>query len=548
MPPQPVFDPVALRRQFPLLNRHALGYFDSAATTQKPQVVLDALTQFYGNDNANVHRAAHRLSEQATVAFERARSVVARFINAPRSDEIVWTRGTTEGINLIANTLGNQLQAGDQVLLTELEHHANIVPWQLLAERRNIEIKVAPITADGDLDLECLQQLLTPKVKLVAITHVSNALGTLNPVADICRWAHAVGARVLVDGAQAVAHLPVDVQQLGCDFYAFSGHKVYGPTGIGVLWGRYQLLDSLPPWQGGGEMIEQVSFAGNRYQPPPLRFEAGTPATADAIALACALEFVASLDRTAVARHEAGLMRRATDAINAMPRLRVIGNPRQRIGALSFIAEDEHALDLGSFLDQNGFALRTGHHCCMPLMNALGLSGTARLSFACYSTTDELDRLLAALASYVDPRAAVPTQPTVSATPLTDALRTASGRDQRHSLLMKAGAEPLNQDGDLRHEANRLHGCTSQVWLRSYGPDGQGRLHFAIDSDARIIRGLIRLLLETLQDCTPAQLLQFDFERHLNQLGLAAQLSSSRTSGAKAIVTAMQAAAKQHQT
>lgn len=391
-----------LRSQFPALaqevNGHPLVYLDNAATTQKPQAVLDAIAHYYGVDNANVHRAAHALSGRATRAFETARETVARFINAPRSHEVIWTRGTTEAINLVAQSWGmSELKAGDEIILSTLEHHANIVPWQLVAQRTGAVIRVIPLDGRGDLDLAAYQAMLGPRTRLVSVAHVSNALGTVNPVTQMVAEAKAVGAVTLIDGAQAVAHLEVDVQAIGCDFYAFSGHKLYGPTGIGVLWGRTELLERMPPWQAGGEMIDRVSFSGTTFNTLPFKFEAGTPHIAGAIGLAAAIDFVMTQDRQSHAQHEQSLTDYLVAGLQQVPGLRLIGEPGQRAGAVSFLLDDIHPQDAATLIDMQGIALRVGHHCAMPLMESLGIGGTMRASLACYNNRDDVDALLAAL-------------------------------------------------------------------------------------------------------------------------------------------------------
>ncbi|MEI4951927.1 SufS family cysteine desulfurase [Aeromonas caviae] len=391
-----------LRGQFPALaqevNGHPLVYLDNAATTQKPQAVLDAINHYYRADNANVHRAAHALSGRATRAFEDARETVARFINAPRSHEVIWTRGTTEAINLVAQSWGmSELRAGDEIVLSTLEHHANVVPWQLVAQRTGAVIRVIPLDERGDLDIAAYLALLGPRTRLVSVAHVSNALGTVNPVKEMVAAAKAVGALSLIDGAQAVAHLEVDVQAIGCDFYAFSGHKLYGPTGIGVLWGRTELLERMPPWQAGGEMIDRVSFSGTTFNTLPFKFEAGTPHIAGAIGLAAAIGFVMEQDRRLLASHEAVLTDYLVAGLRQVPGLRLVGEPGQRAGAVSFLLDDIHPQDAATLLDMQGIALRVGHHCAMPLMESLGIGGTMRASLACYNNRDDVDALLAAL-------------------------------------------------------------------------------------------------------------------------------------------------------
>ncbi|MBL0614303.1 SufS family cysteine desulfurase [Aeromonas veronii] len=391
-----------LRSQFPALaqevNGHPLVYLDNAATTQKPQAVLDAIAHYYGADNANVHRAAHALSGRATRAFEAARETVAHFINAPRSHEVIWTRGTTEAINLVAQSWGmSELKAGDEIILSTLEHHANIVPWQLVAQRTDAVIRVIPLDERGDLDLAAYHAMLGPRTRLVSVAHVSNALGTVNPVKEMVAAAKAVGAVTLIDGAQAVAHLDVDVQAIGCNFYAFSGHKLYGPTGIGVLWGRTELLERMPPWQAGGEMIDRVSFSGTTFNTLPFKFEAGTPHIAGAIGLAAAIDFVMEQDRSSLAKHEETLTDYLVAGLQQVPGLRLVGEPDQRVGAVSFLLDDIHPQDAATLLDMQGIALRVGHHCAMPLMESLGIGGTMRASLACYNNRDDVDALLAAL-------------------------------------------------------------------------------------------------------------------------------------------------------
>lgn len=397
-----VFDAETARRDFPILarqvNGHPLVYLDNAATTQKPLVMIDAISDYYLHHNANVHRGAHLLSDEATQAFEDARATVAGFINSPSASQVVWTRGTTESINLVAATWGRaNLGPGDRVLMPALEHHSNIVPWQMVAAETGAEVVPVAVNDSGEVDLEALKGLLDERVKLVSINHISNALGTVNPVAEVIALAHCVGAKVLIDGAQGVAHYPVDVQALDCDFYAFSGHKVYGPTGIGVLWGREELLDAMPPYQGGGEMIETVSFTGSTWNILPYKFEAGTPDIAGAVGLAAALRYLMGLDRHAIAAHEAALLAYCWQLAADFPGLRRVGQASQIAGVFSFLLEGTHPSDVGMLLDKQGVAVRTGHHCAQPLMARYGIPGTVRASFALYNTMDDVDRLFAGL-------------------------------------------------------------------------------------------------------------------------------------------------------
>jgi cysteine desulfurase/selenocysteine lyase len=397
------FDVGRARADFPLLGTSVhgrpLAYLDNAATTQKPRAVIDAIARFYETANANVHRGVHALSEEATRQFEGARRVVQRFVNAREAREIVFVRGATEGINLVARTFGQaRVGAGDEVAITLLEHHSNIVPWQLLCEEKRARLRAVPITDAGELVLEELERLLGPRTRLLAVAHVSNALGTINPVREIVALAHARGIPVLVDGAQAVPHLPVDVQEIGCDFYTFSGHKVYGPTGIGVLYGKAEHLEAMPPWQGGGDMIASVSLEKTVYNRIPYKFEAGTPDVAGAVGLAAALEYLSDLGIEDVARHERALLAHATRALAAVEGARLIGTAREKASVLSFVLESAHAHDVGTILDREGIAIRTGHHCAQPLMQRFGVPATARASLALYNTREDVDRLVAGLA------------------------------------------------------------------------------------------------------------------------------------------------------
>ena len=396
------FDVQKVRRDFPILNQRVHGkplvYLDNAATTQKPQAVIDAMVRSYAEDNANIHRGVHLLSERATRAYEEAREKVRRFLNAPDVREIVFVRGTTEAINLVAQTFGRaKVGRGDEVLVTEMEHHSNIVPWQLLCEEKGAHLKVLPITDEGELRMDLLDGLLTDRTRIVAVVHVSNSLGTINPVRRIVDTAHARGIPVLVDGAQAVAHMPVDVQALGADFYAMSGHKLFGPTGIGVLWGRLRLLEAMPPYQGGGDMISAVTFKKTTYNVVPNKFEAGTPNIAGAVGLGAAIDYLSGLDFAALQTYEHDLLAYGTSALRAVPGVRMIGTAAQKASILSFIMEDVHPHDIGTILDQEGVAIRTGHHCTQPLMDRLCVPATARASLALYNTKEEIDALVGAL-------------------------------------------------------------------------------------------------------------------------------------------------------
>ncbi|MSO56079.1 MAG: cysteine desulfurase [Acidobacteria bacterium] len=396
------FDVQRVRRDFPILAQKIHGkplvYLDNAATTQKPQAVIDAMVRSYAEDNANIHRGVHLLSVRATQAYELARKKVQQFLNAASPREIVFVRGTTEAINLVAATYGRaHVGKGDEVLITHMEHHSNIVPWQMLCEKEGAELKVLPISDEGELRMDLLDGLLTDRTKIVAVVHVSNSLGTINPIKTIVEKAHARGIPVLVDGAQAVAHLPVDVQELGADFYAMSGHKLFGPTGIGVLYGRLALLEAMPPYQGGGDMISAVTFKKTMYNVVPNKFEAGTPNIAGAVGLGAAIDFLRGLDWTSVMAYEDALLAYGTKALGAFPGVRLIGTATQKTSILSFVMEKVHPHDIGTILDQEGVAIRTGHHCTQPLMERLSVPATARASLALYNTKEEIDALVRAL-------------------------------------------------------------------------------------------------------------------------------------------------------
>jgi cysteine desulfurase/selenocysteine lyase len=395
-------DPRAVRRDFPILARQVHGrplvYLDTAATSQKPRAVIDRVTRYYSEENANVHRGLHSLSERATEAFEGSRATIGRFLNARETREIVFVRSTTEAINLVAQTYGRRhVGHGDEVIVTAMEHHSNIVPWQMLCEEQEARLRAVPVSEAGELDLEAYEELLGERTRIVAVVHVSNALGTVNPIEEIVRLAHARGIPVLVDGAQAVAHMAIDVQRMGCDFYAFSGHKMFGPTGIGVLYGQAALLDAMPPYQGGGDMVSSVSFDRTLYAAPPHRFEAGTPHVAGAVGLAEAADYLTRLGFAAITSHEDTLLAYATRALAEVPGLRIVGTAARKAGILSFVLEGIHPHDIGTMLDREGVAIRTGHHCCQPLMDRLGVPATARASLALYNTREDVETLVSAL-------------------------------------------------------------------------------------------------------------------------------------------------------
>jgi cysteine desulfurase / selenocysteine lyase len=396
------FDVEQIRRHFPILNRMVkdkpLVYFDNAATTQKPIEVIDALNGYYKFYNANIHRGIHSLAEEATAAYEDTRDTVQQFINAQHREEIIFTRGVTESVNLVAYTWARtNLKAGDEILISGMEHHSNIVPWQLMCEITGAKLKVIPVDDNGELMMEEFHKLLNEKVKLVSVVHASNSLGTINPVKEIVEAAHKIGALVMLDGAQSTVHLDIDVQELDCDFFAISSHKMYGPTGIGVLYGKKQLLEAMPPFMGGGEMIKDVSFEKTTYNELPYKFEAGTPNIADTVALKAAIDFINKIGKKQIRRHEDELLQYATEELEAISDVRMIGKAKQKVSVASFIVESVHPQDLGILLDNQGVAVRTGHHCTQPLMNRFGIPGTVRASFAMYNTKDEIDVMIGSL-------------------------------------------------------------------------------------------------------------------------------------------------------
>lgn len=386
---------------FPILNTQVynkrLVYLDNAATTQKPQQVIDALNDYYLTLNSNIHRGTHYLATKATERYEEVRRRVQQFINARSNREVVFTRGTTESINLVATSFGSRLRKGDEVIISGMEHHSNIVPWQLACERVGARLKVIPFSDEGVLDMKAYELLFTKRTRLVACNHVSNTLGTINPVNEIVAIAHGHGVPVLIDGAQAVAHMPVDVQQIGCDFYCFSGHKMYGPMGVGVMFGREELLNELPPYQGGGEMIQDVTFERTTYNELPFKFEAGTPSVGDVLGLGAAIDFMTEMGIVNIARHEADLLDYATRKLMKIPRLRIYGTAPQKAGVISFMVGNSNSYDVGTLLDKVGVAVRTGHHCTQPIMDRYGITGTVRASFACYTTKEDIDALVAGL-------------------------------------------------------------------------------------------------------------------------------------------------------
>lgn len=396
----------SIRKDFPVLHQtiqgHPLVYFDNAATSQKPQIVIDTISDYYAGYNANIHRGIHTLAEKATVAFEETRETIRQFINAKSLEEIIFIKGVTEGLNLIASSFGKKfIEKDDEIIISTLEHHSNIVPWQLLCEEKGAKLRIIPINDAGELDYDAFEKMLNPKTKLVSVVHISNALGTINPVAKMITAAHKVGAKVVLDGAQSAPHLDIDVQKLDCDFYIFSGHKLYAPTGIGILYGKAAILNEMPPFLGGGEMIKEVSFEKTTFNVLPYKFEAGTPNIADTIAFNFAIKYVNAIGKTAIANHENELAKLASEGISQIKGLRLIGTAKEKASIVSFVVEGIHHLDIGMMLDAQGIAVRTGHHCTQPLMKRLGIEGTVRASFAVYNTKSEVEYFVNKLAETV---------------------------------------------------------------------------------------------------------------------------------------------------
>jgi cysteine desulfurase/selenocysteine lyase len=549
-----------LKKQFPILEQqahgHPLVYLDNAATTQKPLVVIEAIDRFYRESNANVHRASHYLSARSTHAFEEAREQVRDFLNAAHSDEIIWTRGTTEAVNLVAQSWGrSELQPGDEILLTVMEHHANIVPWQLVAEQAGAVIKVIDITEKGELDLNSFRSQLTERTRLLCVTHVSNVIGTINPIKVLIDEAKSVGALVLVDGAQAVAHTSVDVQKLGCDFYVFSGHKVFGPTGIGVLYGKKALLESMSPWQSGGEMIKKVSFSGTTFNTLPFKFEAGTPNVSGVIGLSAALRFVSALDMDALAVYESSLRQRAEKGLKNIAGVRLVGEALDKVAVVSFVIGQFHSQDIGLLLDQQGIAVRTGHHCTMPLMERLELPGTVRASFSIYNTMEDVDHFLAALEQIVLGESAREDAQALEVLPelfshssddelsnevIYQQLSTARNWQEKYRHIMLLGKKLPGIPDKYKTEESKLHGCESSVWLHHHYDEQTMQLYLTGDSDARVIRGLVAIVLSLFNGKRPQDISRFNVDEYFAELDLLNHLSPSRGNGLRAIVEEIQ--------
>jgi cysteine desulfurase / selenocysteine lyase len=553
------FDPLRLRAEFPILETRNDGrplvYLDNGATTQKPRAVIDAISRFYQSQNANIHRGVYHLSQMATEIYDQARTSVQEFLHARESSEIIFTRGTTEGINLVAASWGRaNLSAGDEIIVSEMEHHANIVPWQMIAEQTGAILRVIPINNAGELVMEAYQKLLSPKTKIVAITHLSNSLGTINDVIEITQLAHAIGAKVLIDGAQWVAHHKTDVEKIGCDFYVFSGHKIFGPTGIGVLYGRREILEAMPPYQGGGDMIENVTFAKTTYGSIPARFEAGTPNIAGAIGLGAAIKFVRQLDFS-YAGHEAELLKYATERLSKIPSLRIVGTAAKKGGVISFVMQGVSSLDIGLKLDAMNIAVRTGHHCCQPVMERMKISGTARASLAMYNIKEEVDALADGLrkisgsirpASHAQPAAEVewPTaaasSPQAAADELAEEFELFEDKTEKNQYVLDLGDRLQKNFESLKKITPRVPGCMAEVYL--YGrsaPRDPERFEFIADANADIVRGLIAILQKIYSGQRISEVLAFDIEGFFHRIGLDQFITSQRRNGLAGMIQAI---------
>lgn len=568
--PADQLDVLKVRRDFPILHTLSRGkplvYLDNGATTQKPQQVIDAIVKYYTSQNANIHRGVYELSQIATDLYEAGRKTVQKFINARESAEVIFTRGTTEAINLVASSFGRAfLHEDDEVLVSSIEHHSNIVPWQLACAAARAKLRVIPHNAAGELILEELAAMLSHRVKLIAVTHLSNSLGTVVPVEQIVEMGHSVGAKVLIDGAQWVAHAPTDVQKLDADFYCFSGHKVFGPTGIGILYGKRELLDAMPPYQGGGDMIEQVTFQRTTYAQLPSKFEAGTPDIAGVVGLDAAIRYLESIGLQKIAAYEKRLHQYLTQRLSEVPGLRIIGAARQKASVVSFIIEEPRlsAHDLGVMLDLQGIAVRTGHHCCQPVMDAYGIPGTVRASIAMYNTQADVDALVDAIKNIVEaasqkaaPRAnangevkfpdPVADSPDEAAQDLIETFEMFESWNDRYQVVIEMGEKLLPMLSEMKNDLTRVHGCQSTVHLFARKRPGTADgLDFLADSDADLVRGLIAILQHVFAGQSSKAILAFDVESFFRKLGLDQHLTMGRRNGLAGMVSRIRAHAAQ---
>lgn len=545
------FDIQRVRSDFPILDRRVhdgkrLVYLDSAASSQKPRAVIDAVSHYYETTHSNIHRGAHALATEATDAYEDARKKVARYIGALLPEEIVFVRGATEGINLVAQSYGRaRIEEGDEILITEMEHHANIVPWQMLCEEAGARLRVVPVNDRGEFIWDEFERLLGPRTKLVAVTHVSNTLGTINPVRDIVEAAHRQDVPVLIDGAQAVPHMRVDVSVLDCDFYVFSGHKLFGPTGIGALYGKEHLLRAMPPYQGGGSMIRTVSFDKTTFEDPPFKFEAGTPNIAGAIGLGAAIDYVEKLGIQRIEEYEHELVRYGQEKLRAIDGLRLIGTAKEHASILSFVVDGIHADDIGRIIDQEGVAVRVGHHCTQPLMKRFGVTATVRASLAFYNTKEEIDILAAAIRKAIHVMTRTCPIEHAEVRPSTESIDQTQDRiirefstitdwEERYQKIIDLGRRHPHIPEELKQDKFIVRGCQSTVWLHAK-PEPDGRVTFTAESNAMIVNGLITLLLRVYSGRTADEIIETQ-PRFINEIGLSTHLSQARANGLAAML------------
>ena len=555
------FSVAEFRRQFPILQKlnkdSGLIYFDNAATTQKYKAVIKTSQNFYQESNANVHRGSHFLSAKATKSFEIVRLQVQTLINASSEKEIIWTKGTTESINLVAQCYGlSNLKSGDEIVLSQAEHHANIVPWQNLASQTGAVIKVIPLDKCGRIDLVQAEQVITSKCKILAVNHISNVIGKLNPIKELIALAKNVGAKTLIDGAQSIAHSSIDVKALDCDFYVFSAHKMYGPTGLGVLYGKQQLLEQMPPYQFGGEMIKKVSFTGTTYNSLPHKFEAGTPNIVGVVGFGACLELFSKSSLTDIKEYELSLCQYAYQALSKVAGLKFLVEQQPDIPLFSFTIENVHHHDVATFLDSKGIAVRSGHHCAMPLMELFDLDGSVRVSLAPYNTFAEVDELIKQLQQFSlgenTEKLPVSTQPsadnltTINQDEILSLFSNAKSWDLKHRQIMLLAKELPRIDKQLRSDDDLVNGCESSAWLKVSLNETSHQLSFVADSDAKVIRGLMVIILSVYQHKTAEQIIAFDINAYFSQLGLMQHLNPSRGNGIKAIVERIEQLAATH--
>ncbi|MBA6341296.1 SufS family cysteine desulfurase [Colwellia sp. MB02u-10] len=555
------FSSTSFRQQFPILagkvNGKPLIYFDNAATTQKPSCVIDSHKNYYQSNNANVHRSSHALSARATVAYESVREKAQKFINAKTSKEIIWTKGCTESINLVAQSWGRTiLQPNDEIVLSYSEHHANIVPWQIVAKQTGAKIKVLPLTKTGEIDVAQLEGIIGERTKIVCFGHISNVVGRINPIEEIIRVANKYQALTLVDGAQAIAHLSVDVSVLGCDFYVFSAHKMYGPTGVGVLYGKQELLEKMPPYQAGGEMIKAVSFEQTTFNDLPYKFEAGTPNIAGVVALGAAISFIEKQGHSGIFAYERQLTQYCFEQLSSVQGLNFIVDEAPDIPVFSFTIAGQHNHDVATALDSVGIAVRSGHHCAMPLMQYLNIDGCIRLSLSAYNSFQEIDftvqqlrRLSDSISNVSDDLTASKPDDIISVDALTNSnlsvddilamFAKAKSWDSKHREIMMLGKKQLRLPDEDKTELSLISGCESQAWLLCY-QEADDLFRFKGDSDAKVIRGLFAIILAAVDNKTAAQISAFDMDSYFAKLGLLQHLSPSRGNGLRAIVQKIQ--------